>query len=119
NKYLDYRNTTQPKGYSAGSTFKNLTLDYVKSVNPDLAFQAEKNNIIRDNKIAASWIIDKLGLKNKQIGGAKISEKHAGFILNINQAKAKDVINLINFIKQEAKTKYNINLEEEIRYLGF
>lgn len=118
-KYLDHRNTTQPKGYSAGSIFKNLTLDYVKSVNPALAIQAEKNNIIKNNKIATSWIIDKLGLKNKQIGFAKISEKHAGFILNTNKAKAKDVIDLINFIKQETKKKYNIELNEEICYLGF
>ncbi|MEK7557793.1 MAG: UDP-N-acetylmuramate dehydrogenase [Patescibacteria group bacterium] len=117
-KYISYRNATQPKGFSAGSIFKNLTFDYVKSINPDLASQAKKAGIT-NNKVSASWVIDKLGLKNKQIGGAKVSEKHAGFIINTDQAKAKDVINLINFIKQEAKTKYNINLEEEIQYLGF
>ncbi|MDO9399494.1 MAG: UDP-N-acetylmuramate dehydrogenase, partial [bacterium] len=108
NKYILYRNTTQPKGFSAGSIFKNLTFDYVNSVNQDLALQAKKAGIINNNKIATSWIIDKLGLKNKQIGDAKISEKHAGFILNIDKAKAKDVIDLINFIKQQTQKKYNI-----------
>jgi len=117
--YLIYRNNSQPKNFSAGSIFKNLTFDYLQSVNPDLAVQAEKANIVKGNKISTSWVIDKLGLKGKQIGFAKISEKHAGFILNIGQAKARDVIDLINFIKQKAKKKYNIDLNEEIRYLGF
>ncbi|MEK7203053.1 MAG: UDP-N-acetylmuramate dehydrogenase [Patescibacteria group bacterium] len=117
--YLIYRNNSHPKDFSAGSIFKNLTFNYLQSVNLNLAIQAEKAGIVKGNKVAASWVIDKLGLKGKQIGFAKVSEKHAGFILNTGQAKASDVVDLINFIKQQAKEKYNINLNEEIRYLGF
>ncbi|MFH1233231.1 MAG: UDP-N-acetylmuramate dehydrogenase [Patescibacteria group bacterium] len=117
--YLIHRNNAQPKDFSAGSIFKNLSFDYLQLVNSDLANQAEEAGIVKGGKVATSWVIDKLGLKNKQIGFAKVSEKHAGFILNVGKAKAKDVVDLINFIKQQAKEKYNIELNEEIRYLGF
>ncbi|MBU0637051.1 MAG: UDP-N-acetylmuramate dehydrogenase [Patescibacteria group bacterium] len=119
NQYLTYRNNSQPKSFSAGSIFKNLTIEYIRSVNQNLAQQAEEAGAVKANKIAASWIIDKLGLKGKQIGFAKISEKHAGFILNNEQAKSQNIIDLINFIKQQAKERYNIQLCEEICYLGF
>jgi len=67
---------------------------------------------------SAGLLIDQCGLKGKQIGGAKISEKHANFIINTGQAKAKDVKNLIELIKKQVKDKFNIELKEEIRYLG-
>ena len=47
-----------------------------------------------------SKLIDQLGLKGKIIGGAKISEKHAGFIINYNQATCKDCLKLLQYIKE-------------------
>ena len=71
------RKTTQPLTYrSAGSIFKN-----------------PKEN-------AAGYLIDKAGLKGLQIGGAKISEKHANFIVNLGNAKSTDVLELIDIIKK-------------------
>lgn len=64
----------------------------------------------------AGKLIEDLGLKGKNVGGAYISEKHANFIVNKNNASSKDIVDLINMVKEEAKKKYNIELkcEQEI-----
>ena len=61
-------------------------------------------------------LIDDIGLKGYQIGGAKISEKHANFIINYNNATSEDIIKLIELIKDKMKKNYNIDLvlEQEI-----
>ena len=99
-KNLEQRKKTQPLNFpSAGSIFKNPP------------------------GFSAGELIEKCGLKGKKIGGVKISEKHANFILNLGrhppatQGKAKDVIKLINLIKQKVKNKFKVNLEEEIQIL--
>lgn len=68
----------------------------------------------RCDGVIVSKLIDDLGLKGYSIGGAKVSEKHAGFIVNYNNAKSEDVKNLINFIKNKIKIEKNIDLECEI-----
>lgn len=118
-EYLKYRGETQPKLPSAGSIFKNLSLDYLKDNNSYLAGLALKKNIIKDNQAGAGWIIDLLDLKGKAIGGAKISLEHANFIVNTGNATAENIITLISFIKQQARDKFGVQLEEEIQYLGF
>lgn len=60
--------------------------------------------------IPAGKLIEELGLKGYRIGGAKVSEKHANFIVNEDSATFEDIINLINYIKKEAKEKRNIDL---------
>jgi len=89
--YLKQKKDRQPLNYpSEGSVFKN----------PSGKF--------------AGKLIEDCGLKGKIIGGAKISEKHANFIVNFDNAKASDVKKLILFIKKSVKDKFKINLEEEI-----
>lgn len=61
----------------------------------------------------AGKLIDDLKLKGYMIGGAKISEKHANFIVNEKNASFNDVINLIDFIKDKVKENYDINLVVE------
>ncbi len=68
--------------------------------------------------LSASMIIDRLGLKGKQIGGAMISKNHAGFIVNINNATCKDVQKLIDFILDKVYNILNIKLELEIVYIS-
>jgi UDP-N-acetylmuramate dehydrogenase len=84
----------QPRGYSAGSVFKNPPDDY------------------------AGRLIEKAGLKGVKYGDAYISEKHANFILNRGKAKAKDVLYLIRKIKNTVKNKFGVDLELEIKILG-
>jgi len=87
-----------------------------KKVHP---FQPSAGCVFKNPKPkGAGLLIDQCGLKGKQIGGAKISEKHANFIINTGQAKARDVKNLIELIKKQVKNKFNIELKEEIEYLG-
>ena len=96
NGFFDYRKKTQPlKFHCAGSIFKN----------PVDSFAGE--------------LIEKCGLKGKKIGNVDVSEKHANFIVNLGNGKAKDVIELINLIKEKVKKKFKIELKEEIQFLDF
>lgn len=58
------------------------------------------------------------GLQGKQIGGAQVSKKHAGFIVNIDHATATDYVDLIHLIQKTIKEKDNIDLETEVRIIG-
>ena len=90
---IEKRKETQPLGRSAGSVFK------------------------RTETQPAGKLIDECGLKGKKIGGAIISNKHANFILNANNATSKDVLDLIDFAKQKVKEKFNEQLELEIEII--
>ena len=63
-------------------------------------------------------LIDECGLKGYKIGNAQISELHAGFIVNKGNATAKDILNLIQYIKDKIKEEFNIDIETEIKILG-
>ena len=71
----------------------------------------------RIDGLAVSKLIDEAGLKGYRIGGAEISKKHAGFIVNHENASAEDVRALIEFIKKEIYSLYGIRLIEEIEYV--
>ena len=86
-----FRISKQPKKPSAGSVFKN----------PEIG--------------PAGLLIDNLGLKGKKIGDALVSDVHANFILNENNASTTNVLDLIKIIKNEVKDKYKIDLELEIK----
>jgi UDP-N-acetylmuramate dehydrogenase len=58
--------------------------------------------------------IESLGLKGYRIGGAQISEKHAGFIVNAGNATFDDVMKLIEFVRKKVKEKYGVELETEV-----
>ncbi len=66
----------------------------------------------------AAKLIEELGLKGYNIGGAEISTKHSNFIVNTGNAKSSDVIALINYIKLEVNKKYNIELITEVEAIG-
>jgi len=70
-------------------------------------------------KVPAGKLIEECGLKGKRIKGAVISEKHANFILNDKKAKAKDIIKLMELIKEKVKRKFGIKLKEEIYLFNF
>jgi len=63
-------------------------------------------------------MLEKLGLKGYQIGGAKVSKKHAGFIINDGRATAADVIALIGEIQRQAREEFGVDLQTEIRIVG-
>jgi UDP-N-acetylmuramate dehydrogenase len=63
-------------------------------------------------------LIEEANLKGFSIGGAQVSTKHAGFIVNTGGATAQDVLDLIAHIQKTIKTKYNVDLQPELRIIG-
>ena len=93
--FMDRRKSKQPLEYpSAGSVFKRPEGNY------------------------AGTLIEQCGLKGKTIGGAQVSEKHAGFIINIGGATCNDVQQLIEHIQSTVKDKTGYILEREIIFLN-
>ena len=93
--FMERRKTKQPLEYpSAGSVFKRYPGRYT------------------------AQMIDEAGLKGASVGGAKVSEKHAGFIINTGGATCKDVLDLIDIIKGAIKQKFGIDIECEVISVG-
>ncbi|MCQ2506266.1 MAG: UDP-N-acetylmuramate dehydrogenase [Lachnospiraceae bacterium] len=65
----------------------------------------------------AGKLIEEAGLKGTKVGGAMVSEKHAGFIVNTGNATAKDVLDLIEIVKKKVYENSGVMLEEEVRIL--
>lgn len=87
---MEKRRNTQPLEYkNAGSVFKNPP------------------------EYSAGYLIDHAGLKGLTVGGAKVSEKHANFIINYDNATSRDIIKLIGIIKNTVEDKFNIELNLE------
>jgi len=103
-------------GNSAGCIFKNIPC---KKIDKKLFKKYSELKNFDNNFIPAGYLIDQCGLKGKKIGEAMVSKNHANFIINTGQAQAKDVIILISLIKQKVRDKFNIQLQEEIQYVGF
>jgi UDP-N-acetylmuramate dehydrogenase len=104
-EWMKHKNKSQDKK-STGCIFQNLTS----------AEQARLNI----PSPGAGYVIDKLlDLNGHQIGGAKISETHGNFMVNAGNARAEDFAILIAYIKEQARNKLNLELHEEIEYIGF
>lgn len=110
-KELQDRKVKQPYEFpSAGCVFKNVI--YTDALE-------KYKEWMKMGKIAAAKFIDEAGLKGFKIGGAKVSEKHANFVINENNATASDVIQLISLVKMKVRDEFGVQLEEEIQYVGF
>lgn len=72
----------------------------------------------RNVDIPTAKLIDDCGLKGYSIGGAQVSSKHAGFIINKGNATSKDVLELISFIKEKVKEKFDKEIKLEILVIG-
>lgn len=66
----------------------------------------------------AGALIEQSGLKGFRLGGAEISEKHAGFVVNLGDATAKDVLDVIKHAQKTVKEKFGVDLEPEVRIIG-
>ncbi len=93
--WLSKRIATQPLNLpNAGSVFRNPAGDY------------------------AARLIELCGLKGKQIGGAQVSEKHANFIVNVGEATAADIENLIGVVRATVAAQTGVDLHPEVRIIG-
>ncbi len=94
-EYTKYRREKQPITYpSAGSTFK------------------------RGEDFITAKLIDEAGLRGYSIGGAKVSDLHAGFIINTGNATAEDVLKLVDYITKTVYNKFGKKIELEIEVVG-
>ncbi len=66
----------------------------------------------------AGKLIEDCGLRGRRSGGAQVSEKHCGFIVNAKDATAKDVLDLIGIIKGKVKDTFGVELQTEVRIIG-
>jgi UDP-N-acetylmuramate dehydrogenase len=115
-KNINYRLLNHPMEYpSLGSTFKNVPISQVKKSAVLKGFPVKNDPL---PVIPAAFLISEAGLKGIVCGGAMISPKHPNFIVNVLDAKAEDVENLIKLVKSEVKKKFKIELQEEIERLN-
>ena len=94
NELAEARRSKQPLEYpSAGSTFKR----------PEGYFAAK--------------LIDESGLRGYRVGGAMVSDKHCGFVVNVDHASSADVLAVMKHVEEVVKEKYNVTLEPEVRVI--
>lgn len=129
---LAYRTSNiAEKGYIVlEATFRLEKGDYheIKAVMDDLTYKRESKQPLeypscgsvfkRPPGYFAGKLIQDSDLQGKGIGGAEVSTKHAGFIVNKNNATATDYISVIEMVQHEVKAKFGVELEREVRILG-
>ncbi|MDY2794806.1 UDP-N-acetylmuramate dehydrogenase [Peptostreptococcus porci] len=113
---------------SAVISLKNGKFDKIKEKMEDLAYQRRTKQPLeypsagstfkRPDGYFAGKLIQDSNLKGASMGGAMVSEKHSGFVINYNNATATDIINLIEHIKSTVYDQQGVRLEEEVKILG-
>ncbi|MFA5061999.1 MAG: UDP-N-acetylmuramate dehydrogenase [Patescibacteria group bacterium] len=98
---------------SPGSFFKNIKLSKWPGDTKQLP-----ELYVRRGTVPAGWMIDQLDLRGLSEGGAKISDEHGNFIVNINQATQKDVLTLVDIIKEKVYNKFRVELEMEVQVVN-
>lgn len=132
---FEYRTSFFKKHEKEDNIILSVKMKFKKGNMEEIATRMKENNENRRLKQPLEWpsagstfkrpegyfvgkLIDDCSLRGTRIGGAMISEKHSGFIVNVDHATAKDVLDLIKLIQENVKEKFNVNLEKEIKIIG-
>ncbi|KGX89137.1 UDP-N-acetylenolpyruvoylglucosamine reductase [Pontibacillus litoralis JSM 072002] len=129
---LSYRTSNIPaNGYivlEAGFVLKTGNETEIKAMMDDLTNRRETKQPLeypscgsvfkRPPGYYAGKLIQDSGLQGTRVGGAEVSTKHAGFIVNIDNATASDYIALIKNVQETVKEKFNVELEREVKIIG-
>lgn len=115
--FITKKRESQPTGFAcSGCIFKNYQKEIL-----DKNILDKHPEIIEFNKkkiIPTGYLIEKVNLKGYQIRHCQISEKHANYILNLeNKASYSDLVQLISLIKESVYNEFGVNIEEEVSYL--
>ena len=93
-----------------------LTVASILSVFPLYYMFCASTN--RSIDVIAGKLIQDAGLSGYQVGGAQVSEKHCGFVINKENAKATDVVNLIHDVQRIVDEKFQVQMDTEVTFLG-
>lgn len=129
---LEYRNSCISKNghLVLETTFSLQEGDYnaIKEKMDELTFLRESKQPLeypscgsvfkRPPGMFAGKLIQDSGLQGKQIGDAQVSMKHAGFMVNLGEATATDYVNLIEYVQQQVKSQFDVELETEVKIIG-
>ncbi|HLQ70295.1 MAG TPA: UDP-N-acetylmuramate dehydrogenase, partial [Bacillota bacterium] len=129
---LEYRSSNIPENkyivLEATFSLKEGIHEEIKALMDDLTFKRESKQPLehpscgsvfkRPPGYFAGKLIQDSDLQGKQIGGAQVSLKHAGFIVNINGATATEYIDLIHFVQDTVMEKFGVRLEREVKIIG-
>lgn len=129
---LEYRNSSiSREGYLVlEATFALQEGDYnkIKEQMDELTFLRESKQPLeypscgsvfkRPPGMFAGKLIQDSGLQGKQIGGVQVSTKHAGFMVNVSEGTASDYVKLIRYVQKTVKSKFNVELETEVKIIG-
>jgi len=128
---MSYRHTSLPFGSLVVSAEFELAQDEGEAVRERIRQMRSRRSLTQPLELPncgsvfknppgdhAARLIEAAGLKGHRIGGACISDKHANFIVNDNEARSSDVLALIRLAQESVKTEFGISLEPEVRMLG-
>jgi len=119
-KHLGFRQSRHPLQYpNCGSVFKNITdPERVKTLVDHWPAWSEMVDRRWYGKVPAAAIIEATGLKNTSVGGARISDQHANFIINHQGASSQDVMDLIALVQEKVSQRFDVRLEPEIKIIN-
>jgi len=113
------RMESQPTDRSCGCFFKNIVLteNNIQNLNNKFGNEFVGERKV-GNRFSAGMLIDEVGLKGESVGGAKVSEKHANFLINYSNASSQDIYDLYKFVKKRVFESVGIELENEVMIVG-
>lgn len=112
---ISLREKKHPHAPSAGSFFKNIPITYENEQKfKDLEVPKE---YLEYKKVPTGWLLDQLKMRGTKVGGAMISDEHANIIINTGKATFKDVIELVQLMKDKVQEKFDIKIEEEVQII--
>ena len=119
-KYIILETKLQLTRVEDNSVIKEKMDEFKKSrmEKQPIEFPSAGSTFKRGTDFITAKLIDECGLKGYSVGGAKVSEKHAGFVINTGNATYKDVLELISIIKYEVFKKFGKEIELEIETIG-
>lgn len=114
NKYREFRKVNQPAGFTAGSIFMNPIPESLRHVTG----KGTRGMPEIPRERTAGFMLDKSGVKKIKYPTVEVSPMHANWVINKNGAKANEIRQVIEEMREKVRQKYGITLEEEIEYIG-
>jgi UDP-N-acetylmuramate dehydrogenase len=115
-RILAVRNAKYPPSMRcAGSIFKNFLLaDLPERVRVEIPAR-----VVIEGKVPSAWFLEQIGAKGMKLGGIEVADYHANLIYNAGGGTARQLVQIIDELKERVRSRWEIPLEEEVQYVGF